>query len=109
MLGILGLIAGAIAVAGIVYAVAKITIKWLKTWKTKKQNKIVAVEAEEMLKAIAKDPSIAHANLDELGDDDVILAEYDADDDSIEKVEIGDEAGEIDGFLNRNNGIMVFD
>lgn len=109
MLAILGLIAGAIAIAGLVYLVARITIKWLKQWKTRKQNKVVALEAEALMKEIAKNPDIPHVSLDDLDDDDVILAEYDPDDDEIVNTGYADEAGDIDRVLNSNDGIVILD
>lgn len=112
MLGVLGLLVGAIAIAGLAYLVGRITIKWLKQWKTRKQNKVVAVEAQSLIKEIAKSPDIAHVSLDDLedlDDDDVILAEYDPDDDEIISTGYADEAGDIDRVLNSNNGIVILD
>ena len=108
-LAILGLIAGAIAIGGLVYLIASITVKWLKSWKTRKQNKIVAAEAKDLMKAIAKDPNIAHINLDSLDDDDVVIAEYDPDSDEITQTGYADSAGELENVLESNNGIVILD
>lgn len=109
MLAILGLLVGAIAIAGLAYLVGKITIKWLKQWKTRKQNKVVAVEAQALMKEIAKSPNVAHVNLDDLDDDDVILAEFDPDDDEIISTGYADDAGDISRILDSNDGILILD
>lgn len=105
MLVIFGLVAGALAVGAIVYLTVKLTVSFLKKYRRKKNSKIMAAEVKDLIK---KAPTMKLSDLD---DDDVILVEYDEDNDElVQDVSIANDVDDrISDILNSNSGIVVFD
>lgn len=105
MLVIFGLVAGALAVGAIGYLTVKLTVSFLKKYRRKKNSKIMAAEVKDLIK---KAPTMKLSDLD---DDDVILVEYDEDNDElVQDVSIANDVDDrISDILNSNGGIVVFD
>lgn len=105
MLMILGLIAAAIAAGALVYLAVKLTISFLKKYKQKKVSKVLAAKVGDLVR---KAPTM---KLDDLDDDDVILAEYDEDEDElVQDISVANDVDiRVSDILNTNDGIVVFD
>lgn len=105
MLIILGLVAAALAVGAIVFLAVKLTVSFLKKYKLKKSSKVLAAMVKDLIKQA---PSM---KLDDLDSNDVILAEYDEDEDElVQNISVArDVDGRIGSILDKNNGIVVFD
>lgn len=105
MLVMLGLIAAALAAGALIYLAVKLTVAVLKQYRMKKNSKVLVTMVKDLIKQA---PTI---KLDDLDDDDVILAEYDEDEDKL--VQDISAARNVDGhvrdILNMNGGIVVFD
>ena len=69
LLGIIAAAVGAIALGAFVYLMVKLTISFLKKYKKKKTSKIMAAQVKDLVKNA---PTVS---LDDLDEDDVILAE----------------------------------
>ncbi len=105
MLFALGIIAAAITAGAIVYLAVKLTVSFLKKYKRKKTSKMMAAQVKDLIRNA---PSMS---LDDLDDDDVILAEYDEDNDElVQDITISQDNDErVTNILERNGGIVVFD
>lgn len=105
MLVMLGLIATALAAGALIYLAVKLTVAVLKKYRLKKNSKVLVTMVKDL---INKAPTI---KLDDLDDDDVILAEYDEDEDELvqEISAARDVDGHVRDILNMNGGIVVFD
>lgn len=106
--GILTLIGVALAAGTIIYLATKLTISFLKTYKKRKQTKLLAANVRDLVR---KTPSVSLDDLDDLDDDDVILAEYDMEDDElVQDISIAQDVDrKVDNILRSNGGIVVFD
>ena len=102
---ILGVVAAALAVGTLVYLAKQLTVSVLKKYKTKKNSKVLAATVKDLLKQA---PTM---KLDGLGDNDVILAEYDEDEDELaQDISIANDVDDrVRGILDTNRGIVVFD
>jgi len=105
MLFALGIIAAAITAGAIVYLAVKLTVSFLKKYKRKKTSKMMAAQVKDLIRNA---PSMS---LDDLDDDDVILAEYDEyNDELVQDITISQDNDErVTNILERNGGIVVFD
>lgn len=102
---IISLIISAIMAGTVVYLAFKLTIDVLKAYKKKKDTKIITAYLKDVFKAAPK------KKLDDLDDDDVILAEYDEDNDElVQEINIAKDVGDkVKGILDDNDGMVVFE
>ena len=105
LLGIIAAAVGAIALGAFVYLMVKLTISFLKKYKKKKTSKIMAAQVKDLVKNA---PTVS---LDDLDEDDVILAEYDEDaDELVQDISVSQDTDErVTDILEDNVGIVVFD
>lgn len=107
LFSILTLIGSALAIGAVVYLAVKLTTAFLKTFRKRKTSKILAAHVKDFM------PSATKINLDDLDDDDVILAEYDMDEDElVQDIQIAhgkDVDQKVDSLLRENGGIVVFE
>ena len=105
LLGIIAAAVGAIALGAFVYLMVKLTISFLKKYKKKKTSKIMAAQVKDLVKNA---PTVS---LDDLDEDDVILAEYDEDaDELVQDISVSQDTDErVTDILEHNGGIVVFD
>ncbi len=105
LLGIIAAAVGAIALGAFVYLMVKLTISFLKKYKKKKTSKIMAAQVKDLVKNA---PTVS---LDDLDEDDVILAEYDEDaDELVQDISVSQDTDErVTDILEDNGGIVVFD
>lgn len=105
LLTILGVIAAALAIGAVVFLGVKLTISLIKKYKKKKNSKVLAATVKDLIK---KAPSM---RIDDLDDDDIILAEYDEDkDELVQDVKVADQAdSRVRNILDTNDGIVVFE
>lgn len=109
MLAVLGMIATALAVGGIVYLVVKLTVNFIKTYRKRKNSKVVAADMKQLIKAAAKDPNVGHVSFDDL-DDDTVIAEYDEEKDEIVQTNVSDDVDDkVTNHIRRNNGVMIIE
>lgn len=103
------LIAGAIGTAliagAIIYLAVKLTVSVLKKFKKKKSSKIMAAQVKDLIKTA---PTLS---LDDLDEDDVVLAEYDTEqDDLAQELNIAKDVDDkVTNLIGQNGGIVVFD
>ena len=110
MLTILALIGGALAIGAVVYLAVKLTISVIKNFRKRKNSKIVATDMKQIMKAVAKDPSVGHVSFDDLDDDDTVVAEYDEENDEIVQTQVATEKDDkVDSLLKRNNGVVIIE
>ena len=103
---IAGCILAALAIGAWIYLAVKLTISFLKKYRTKKNSKILAVYVKDIIK---KAPTIS---LDDLPDeDDVIIAEYDEEEDElVQEMSVSKNVDEkVRSTLNNNGGIVIFE
>lgn len=105
MLIALALIAGALAVGAVVYLTVKLTVSFLKKYKKRKTSRVMAAQMKDLVK------NAPTMSLDELEDDDVIIAEYDEDEDElVQDISISKDTDDrVTNILKNNGGIVVFD
>lgn len=105
MLIALALIAGALAVGAVVYLTVKLTVSFLKEYKKRKTSRVMAAQVKDLVK------NAPTMSLDELEDDDVIIAEYDEDEDElVQDISISKDTDDrVTNILKNNGGIVVFD
>lgn len=108
VLGMLGLIAAALVAGTAIYLTVRLTAAYLKKYRLKKNSKIIAAKFKDLIKQAPT------KKLDDLiDDDDVILAEYDEDEDTlVQDIRIShsqDVGDSIKDILNANSGIVVFE
>lgn len=111
MLPVLGLIVAALAAGVITYLAVTLTISFIKSYRQRKQSKVVAADVKQLMKAAAKDPSVGRVSFDDL-EDGVVIAEYDEYDDEIVQVDCakGNKVdSNVNNLLNRNNGIILIE
>ena len=100
LIPIIGLIGSALAIGAVVYLAVKLTISFLKKYKQKKNSKV-----KDLIK------NAPTMSLDDLDDDDVVLAEYDEDEDElVQDISISrDNDEKVSSILKNNGGIVVFE
>ena len=105
MLIMLGLVATALAVGALVYLTVKLTVSFLKKYRQKKNSKVMAATVKDLIKQA---PTM---KLDDLDADDVILAEYDEDEDElVQDISVANDVDtRVSDILDTNGGIVVFD
>ncbi len=99
---IIGLICFALA-AGAVAFIAKLTGSFLKSYRKKKTSKLLVAKIKEVMKTAPE------MKLDDLDEEDVIVAEYDEDEDElVQDVSIAhDVDNRVRDVIERNSGIVV--
>ena len=104
LIPIIGLIGSALAIGAVVYLAVKLTVSFLKKYKQKKNSKIMAAQVKDLIK------NAPTMSLDDLDDDDVVLAEYDEDEDElVQDISISRDTDEkVSGIIKNNGGIVVF-
>lgn len=103
---IAGCILVALAIGALIYLAVKLTIRFLKKYRTKKNSKIFAGTVKDIIR---KAPTMS---LDALPDeDDVIIAEYDEDEDElVQEMSVSKDVDEkVRSMLNKNGGIVIFE
>ncbi len=112
LLGLLGLIAGALIIGGIVYLAVKLTIHVIKTYRKRKHSKVVMADMNKVLKEMAKNPQagrISMNDLDEL-EDDTLMAEYDEDRDEIVQYHLANDVDtKVNHLINKNDGMVIIE
>ena len=105
LIPIIGLIGSALAIGAVVYLAVKLTVSFLKIYKQKKNSKIMAAQVKDLIK------NAPTMSLDDLDDDDVVLAEYDEDkDELVQDISISRDTDEkVSGIIKNNGGIVVFE
>ena len=105
MLAILGLVVGAFAMGAVIYLAYTLTVSVLKSYKKKKTSKIMAAQVKDLIKSA---PSMS---LDDLDDDDIVLAEYDPiGDELVQDITVAkDVDSKVSNIVDGNGGIVVFD
>lgn len=105
ILPVIGLIGGALAIGAVVYLAVKLTISFLKKYRQRKNSKVMAAQVKDLIK------NAPTMSLDDLDDDDVVLAEYDEDEDElVQDITISQDNDEkVTNILKNNGGIVVFD
>ena len=102
---IFGAIASALAAGAVVYLATKLTISFLKKYKQKKRSKVMAANVKDIIK------NAPTMSIDDLDDDDIILAEYDEDEDElVQEISVSkDNDDKVSDILKNNGGIVVFE
>lgn len=105
MFAILGLVAAALVAGAVIYLAVKLTVSFLKKYRKKKNSKVMAATVKDLIR------NAPTMSLDDLDDDDVILAEYDEEEDElVQDISIADDVDDRVGrILDMNGGIVVFD
>ena len=105
LIPIIGLIGSALAIGAVVYLTVKLTVSFLKKYKQKKNSKVLAEQVKDLIK------NAPTMSLDDLDDDDVVLAEYDEDEDElVQDISISRDTDEkVSGIIKNNGGIVVFE
>ncbi len=103
---IAGCILAALALGALIYLAVKLTVSFLKKYRTKKNSKILAGYVKDIIK------NAPTMNLDDLPDeDDVIIAEYDEESDElVQDLSVSSDIDEkVNSLLRKNGGIVVFE
>lgn len=102
---IIGLIGSALAIGAVVYLTVKLTISFLKKYKKKKTSKVMAAQVKDLIK------NAPTMSLDDLDDDNIVLAEYDEDEDElVQDISVSKDNDEkVSSILKNNGGIVVFE
>ena len=105
LLTIIGLVAGAFALGAVIYLAYKLTVSFLKTYKKKKTSKIMAAQVKDLIK------NAPTMSLDDLEDDDIVLAEYDPEDDElVQDISVAKDVDDkVSNIVGGNGGIVVFE
>ncbi len=105
LIPIIGLIGSALAIGAVVYLSVKLTISFLKKYKKKKNSKVMAAVVKDLVK------NAPTKSLDDLDDEDVVLAEYDEyEDELVQDISISRDYDEkVSSILKNNGGIVVFE
>ena len=105
LISIISLIGGALAIGAVVYLAVTLTISFLKKYKQKKNSKVLAAHVKDLIK------NAPTMSLDDLDDDDIVLAEYDEDEDElVQDISISRKNDEkVCSILKNNGGIVVFE
>lgn len=98
-------IVGVLAIGAVVYLEYKLTVSFLKKYRKKKTSKVFAANVKDLIKNAPK------MKFDDLEDDDVILAEYDEEEDElVQDISVAKDTDEsVKKILNNNEGIVVFE
>ncbi len=100
------------AIAGlIVYLTAKLTIKFLKMYRKKKQSKMILAKMRSLMKDIPDKEKRTYSFDDlEKMEDETVIAEYDEDADEIVKADFVGEKGmenKLEDALEINDGVLI--
>lgn len=102
---LISILGTALLTGAVVYLTYTLTVSVIKKYKKRKSSKLMAAQVKDLIK---KAPSMS---LDDLEDDDVVLAEYDVEaDELVQDIDIAkDVDNRVSDILNKNGGIVVFD
>ncbi|MDD3417060.1 MAG: hypothetical protein PHY47_24205 [Lachnospiraceae bacterium] len=105
LLAIIGVLGAALLTGAVVYLAIKLTVSVLKSYRKKKTSKIMAAQVKDLIKQA---PTMS---LDDLEDDDIVLAEYDPEeDDLVQDITIAQDIdSKVANIVDGNGGIVVFD
>lgn len=105
ILTIMGVLGAALLAGAVAYLATKLTVSVLKSYRKKKTSKIMVAQVKDLIKHA---PTMS---LDELEDDDIVLAEYDPEeDDLVQDITIAhDIDSKVANIVGGNGGIVVFD
>lgn len=105
MLAIISSVVIAFALGAVIYLACKLTVSVLKSYRKKNTSKIMAAQVKDLIKSA---PSMS---LDDLDDDDVVLAEYDPEEDElVQDITVAkDVDSRVSDIVEDNGGIVVFD
>lgn len=98
---------GALLAGTALYLSAKLTVSFLKKYRQKKTSKIFAAKVKDLIK---KAPTINLDDLPNMEEDDVILAEYDEENDElVQDTSVAKEIDDqVEAILKDNEGIVIF-
>lgn len=99
---IIGLICAAI-VAGTFILITKLTVSFLKSYRKKKTSKVLAAKLKELVKTAPE------MKLDDLEEDNVVVAEYDEEEDKlVQEINIAQDVdSRVKDVIEQNNGVVV--
>lgn len=102
-----------VAVAGLAYLAYRLTVKVLRSYRKKKQTKLLMANMGALIKEVPnrEKRTISFDDLEEV-EDETIVAEYDEDSgDVIQANFVGDKGmdNNIENALNRNHGVMFIE
>ena len=102
---------GVMVVGGLIgYAIARLTVAVLKKIKTKIRSKLLAIRMRNVVRELARDPSVPTYKLDELSDDEAVLIEYDPYSDKILQANPCETVDDvINVHMMRGNGVAIYD
>ena len=103
---IAGCVLAALLIGAFVYLAIRLTVSFLKKFRTRKKSKIMAGTVKDIIK------NAPTMSLDDLPDeDDVIIAEYDEEEDElVQDISVcSDVDKSVRGIINNNGGIVVFE
>lgn len=103
---IAGCILAALAIGAFIYLMGKLTVSFLKKYRTKKYTKIFVASVGDIIK---KAPIM---NIDDLpNENDVIIVEYDEEaDELVQDMRVSNDIDEkVKNILNENGGIVIFE
>lgn len=105
---IIAIVTAALALLPIVIKMIEMTIEIVRNIIKKNKNKVIALEAKNYLKDIAKNPNIKHINIDEIGKDAVLIGEVDQDN-NVTTLNLYNEADvRIASDLDENEGVVIY-
>lgn len=108
-IGLIGAaIVGAFAVGAVVYLAYKLTVSFLKKYRKKETSMVLAATVKDLIKNA---PKMKLDDLDDLDEDDVILAEYDEDgDELVQDISVAKDVDDsVRNILYNNEGTVVFE
>ena len=102
-----------VAVAGLAYLAYRLTVKVLRSYRRKKQTKLVMANLGALIKKVPnrEKRTLSFDDLEEM-EDETIVAEYDEDSGEVIHANfVGDKGmdNNIENALNRNHGVMFIE
>ncbi|MFR5762817.1 MAG: hypothetical protein ACLUFB_00195 [Ruminococcus sp.] len=102
-----------VAVAGLAYLAYRLTVKVLRSYRRKKQTKLVMANMGALIKKVPnrEKRTLSFDDLEEM-EDETIVAEYDEDSGEVIHANfVGDKGmdNNIENALNRNHGVMFIE
>ena len=106
---ILGMIGAAILAGAIVYIAVRLTMSFIKGYRKRKTSKVLGATVKDLI----NNGNFPHHALDDLDDDDIVLAEYDPEkDELVQDIGISKEDNndkKVEDFFKANGGIVIFE
>lgn len=106
---IIAIITAALPLIPIVIKLIEMTIEIIRNIINKHKNKVIALEAKDYLKDIAKNPNIKHININEIGKDAVLIGEVDQNDNVVDLKLYNDADVQIASDLKQNDGVVIYE